>query len=242
MPNYQTQTSSIEYFDGEQKLRGFLAMPTDGGAKRPGVLVAPEWWGLNEYVKRRAVQLADLGYVAFAMDMYGEGRTTTDAVSAEAWARTTRTGALARERASCALRWLQKHPGVSPVRVGAVGFCFGGSVVLELARSGADLRGVASFHGGLATPSPAQSHTLKASILVLHGGDDRFISDEELLAFQREMRSAKADWQLLIFGNAVHSFSNPDSDAANIPGVAYHALTDRRAWSAFEHFLEEVLK
>jgi dienelactone hydrolase len=235
-------TSSIEYFDGTQKLRGFLAMPTDGGAKRPGVLVAPEWWGLNEYVKRRAVQLADMGYVAFAIDMYGDGKTTTEAATAEAWARTTRTGALARKRASCAFRLLQSHPAVCPTRVGAAGFCFGGSVVLELARGGAELRGVASFHGSLATPSPAQSHTLKASILVLHGGDDRFISDDELIEFQREMRNAKADWQVLIFGNAVHSFSNSDADAANIPGVAYHELTDRRAWSAFERFLEQVLK
>lgn len=240
-PDAPVRTSSIDYWDGDQRLCGFLALPQTAGSNHPAVLVGPEWWGLDDYARRRAVQLAAIGYIAFAIDMYGDGKTTADAASAEAWARTTRTGELARRRASCALHWLQSHPAVARSRIGAIGFCFGGSVVLELARSGADVRAVACFHGSLATPMPAQAQTLKASILVLHGGDDGFSPDDELLAFQREMRGARADWQLFIFGNAVHSFSNPDADRAGIAGVAYDPLSDRRAWAAVERFLHESL-
>ncbi len=235
-------TSTVHYHDasGDLSFRGFLARPHQGDARRPGVLVVPEWWGLDAYAKHRAEQIARLGYVALAVDMYGDGITTRDAATAAALARDTRTGAVARERINCALRVLREQPEVDPNRIAAVGFCFGGSVALELARSGAEICGAACFHGSLATPAPARPETLKASILVMNGADDSFVSKNELQAFEDEMRAAGADWQLLSLGGAVHSFSNAAADAAGIPGLAFHARSERRAWRAFEDFLLEV--
>ena len=160
-------TSTVHYHDasGDLSFRGFLARPHQGDARRPGVLVVPEWWGLDAYAKHRAEQIAGLGYVALAVDMYGDGITTRDAATAAALARDTRTGAVARERINCALRVLREQPEVDPKRIAAVGFCFGGSVALELARSGAEICGAACFHGSLATPTPARPETLKASIV-----------------------------------------------------------------------------
>jgi dienelactone hydrolase len=236
----EVHISALDYSHGTLPLRGFLARSLPRDEPTPGVLVAPEWWGANAYVQQRALQLARRGYIALAIDMYGDGRTTADANTATALARDTRTGPLARERATCALDLLRCQPGVDPARLAAVGFCFGGSVVLELARAGADLRGVASFHGSLATPIPAQRETLKASILVLHGADDTFVSDDELRNFSEEMRAADADWQLFSYGSALHSFSNPSADVAAIPGVSYDARSERRSWQAFESFLDEI--
>jgi len=235
------QNSAIEYKLGGTSFHGYLAAPPRAGGKKPGVLVAPEWWGLNAYARSRAEQLARAGYVALAIDMYGDGRITSDPRTASEWAGTCRTGPLARERATRALQWLQEHPAVEPERIAGVGFCFGGSVMLELARSGASVRGVTSFHGSLATPLPAQKGVIRASVLVLHGADDPYVSSEELSTFQSEMREAGADWRLCQFGNAVHSFSNPAADAAKIPGLAYNEAAARRGWQTFENFLAETL-
>ncbi|MHB8351019.1 MAG: dienelactone hydrolase family protein [Vulcanimicrobiaceae bacterium] len=236
----QILTSDVHYSSGDLSFRGFVAEPHQSDADKPGVLVVPEWWGLNAYARHRAEQLARLGYVALAVDMYGDGITTHDATIAAALARDTRIGTVARERINCAFDVLRKRPGVDPKRIVAVGFCFGGSVALELARSGAEIRGAVCFHGSLATPMPARPETLKASILVLNGADDSFVSKNELQAFENEMRAAEADWQLLSLGGAVHSFSNAAADAAGIPGVAFHARSERRAWRAFEDFLLEM--
>ena len=235
------QNSAIEYKLGGTSFHGYLAAPPRAAGKRPGVLVAPEWWGLNAYARSRAEQLAKAGYVALAIDMYGDGRITSDPKTASEWASTTRTGPLARDRVTRGMQWLQEHPAVVPDRIAGVGFCFGGSVMLELARSGAPVRGVASFHGSLATPLPAQKGVLTASVLVLHGADDPYVSNEELATFQSEMREAGADWRLCLFGNAVHSFSNPNADAANIPGLAYNEPAAKRGWQTFENFLAETL-
>jgi len=234
-------TEAIEYQLDGVTFHGHLARPAEDGARRPGVLVAPEWWGLNPYARRRAEQLAALGYVALAIDMYGEGKVTSDAATASAWAGTTRTGPLSRRRSARALQWLQSHPSVRSDRIAGVGFCFGGSVMLELARSGAEVRGVASFHGSLATPLPAERGVLRAAVLVLHGADDPYVTDEEVLTFRNEMRAAGADWRICLFGGAVHSFSNPDADVAGLPGLAYHAPSERRGWRTFLAFLEESL-
>lgn len=231
----------IQYSLGGTTFHGYLALPAEGGGKRPGVLVGPEWWGLNAYAKSRADQLARSGYVALAIDMYGDGKTTSDPATASEWASTTRTGPLARERVNRALQWLQEQPAVDPDRIGGVGFCFGGSVMLELARSGAAVRGVASFHGSLATPLPARKGVLRASVLALHGADDPWVSAEEVQTFQSEMREAGADWEVCLYGNTVHSFSNPDVDALKIPGLAFNAAAARRGWQTFERFLAEAL-
>jgi dienelactone hydrolase len=233
--------STLQYSDGNMRLQGFLARPPSKADSQPAVLVAPEWWGLNLYAKSRARQLAAMGYIALVVDMYGNGAVTDDSETAAALASTTRTGALARRRIIKAFEALSGQPGVDSNRVAAVGFCFGGSVVLELARSGADVRSVTCFHGSLATPLPATAEALKASILVLNGADDPFISQQEILGFEAEMRAAQADWQLVSLGGAVHSFSNPDADRANMTGVSYHCLSERRAWRLFEHFLQETL-
>lgn len=233
--------STLQHTDGDTTLRSFLACPPLKQELQPAVLVVPEWWGLNDYAKNRARQLAALGYVTLAVDMYGDGMITDDPKVAATLASTTRTGDLARRRISGALDVLRSQATVDPNRLAAVGFCFGGSVVLELARAGANVRSVTCFHGSLATPMPARAETLKASILVLHGANDNFISDQELLAFKAEMHTAQADWQFLALGRAVHSFSNPDADRSNISGVSYHALSAKRAWRFFESFLEETL-
>ncbi|WP_163097872.1 dienelactone hydrolase family protein [Acidithiobacillus ferrianus] len=235
------EESVLEYQDGDDTLLGYLVRPSFTSVVRPAVLVVPEWWGLNTYAKHRARQLAESGYVALAADMYGNGAVTENPEVAASRAQQFRTGAVARARIRAAFDALQAQPEVDRDRVGAVGFCFGGSVVLELARSGAPVRSVTCFHGSLSTPLPAQRGIITSSVLVLHGADDSFISNEEVIAFGEEMRAAKADWQLLSLGGAVHSFSNPEADQAGITGIAFHPASARRAWRIFESFLQETL-
>ncbi len=231
----------IKYKVGDVECQGFLAYDTDATGKRPGVLVAPEWWGLTEYPKHRAEQLAALGYVAFAMDTYGDGKTTDDPKQAGKWA-----GALKgnidelRARANAALDVLKSQPNVDPDKLAAIGYCFGGTTVLELARSGAPLRGVVSFHGGLGTPHPEDAKNIKGSVLICHGGDDKFESPEEIAAFQQSMRDAKVDWVMNIYGGAVHAFTNPEADKHGIPGIGYNANADKRSWQAMKEFFEEI--
>jgi len=237
------KTEALKYNIGSQEYIGLLAYDDASSGKRPAVLVAPEWWGLTDYAKHRAEQLAGLGYVAFAMDPYGGGKTTNDPAVAGQWA-----GALKgdpkelRARAAAALGVLKNNPLVEPSKVAAIGYCFGGTTVLELARSGADLAGVVSFHGGLATKMPAAPGNVKAKVLVCHGGDDSFESPEEIAAFQQEMRGAGVDWQMNIYGGAVHSFTNPEADKHGIKGIAYNEKADKRSWQAMKDFFEEVFK
>ncbi len=237
------RTDKVTYRQGDAELVGFLSYDDAVVGMRPGVLVAPEWWGVNEYAKRRVEQLARLGYVAFALDMYGKGKTTTDPKEAGLLAGSFRNDRqLMRARAAAALDVLKSRPQVDPTRLAAIGYCFGGTVVLELARSGADLKGVVSFHGGLATPNPADAKNIKGKLLVLHGADDTFESPAEIAAFQEEMRQARVDWQMVFYGGAVHSFTNPDADKAGIKGVAYNEAADRRSWQAMQDFFAEIFK
>jgi dienelactone hydrolase len=237
----EIKTESVTWRHEETTCHGHLAIPAGTTGRRPAVLVGPEWWGLNQYAKDRAEQLAKSGYVALAIDMFGDGRITGDPKVASEWASTTRTGALSRSRSTRALEFLRNHPAVDADRVAGVGFCFGGSVMLELARNGAPVRAVTSFHGSLATPSPAKKGTLRAAILVLTGADDPYVSEEELRTFKSEMQEAGADWEMCLLGNAVHSFSNPDADAAKLPGIAYNEPAARRGWQKFNNFLAETV-
>ncbi len=233
----------VEYRHGATQLAGYLAYDDSLTGRRPGVLVVHEWWGLNDYAKRRAEQLAQLGYVAFAIDMYGNGKTTTQPKVAGEWADQFRKDrALMRARAQAGLEVLKNRPQVDPARIAAIGYCFGGMVVLELARAGADLKGVVSFHGGLSTPNPADARNIKGRVLVLHGADDPFESPAEIAAFQDEMRQAKVDWQMVYYGNAVHAFSNPDAGRAGLKGVAYNEAADRRSWLAMRNFFDEIFR
>jgi len=237
----EVREERVEYWCGDTLLVGHLLVPDEAVAPRPGVLVFPEWWGVNDYPRRRARQLAAHGYVAFAADMFGDGATTDDAAEAAQWSADTRLGPLSRARSRAALKVLVARPGVDADRVAAIGFCFGGDVALELARDGADLRGVVAFHASLTSIEPAAAGRLSAAVLALHGADDPLTPPERVAAFADEMRAAKADWQLVSYGGAVHSFSNPDADAAGIDGVAYDEPAARRAWTHHLTFLTEVL-
>jgi dienelactone hydrolase len=209
--------------------------------KRPGVLVMPEAFGLGTHATQRAERLASLGYVALAGDPYGNGLQVTDLQEA-----IKRAGALRedlatfRQRARVALDTLASLPQVDASRLAAIGYCLGGTFALELARDGAPLRGVVSFHGGLETPRPAVAGQVKAKILVCTGADDPFVPVAQVNALAEEMTKAQADWQIMSYGGTVHSFTNPDADRVGVPGIAYNMLADERSWKAMAAFFEEI--
>jgi dienelactone hydrolase len=233
-------TKTVEYKQGDQVFEGFLAYDTAGPARKPGVLVVHEWNGINPHTRAAAEKLASWGYVAFAPDIYGKGirPATPDLAKAES-SKYGGNRPLLRARVQLGLDELRKLPNVDPAKVAAIGFCFGGMTVLELARSGADVKGVATFHGILATPTPADAKNIKAKVLVLHGADDPFVPDAQVKAFEEEMRGGKVDWVLVSYGNAVHAFTNPAHGTDRTKPLAYDATVDRRAWEALKAFLGE---
>lgn len=233
-------TKTVEYQQDGAIFRGFLAYDDAGAGKRPGVLVVHEWWGLNDYTKRRTEQLAQMGYVALAADMYGRGVTTRDPQEAARLAGQIRGTPLMRQRARAALHVLAENQLVDRRRLAAIGFCFGGTTVLELAYSGAEVAGVVSFHGGLPLPQPEDLKQIKASILVLHGADDPLAPAQEVAAFEQAMRQAGVDWQLILYGGALHSFSNPAAGSDKSKGVAYDARAAARSWQAMQTFFQEI--
>ena len=202
-------TQVVPYNHNGATLKGFLAYDDAIVGKRPGVLVVHEFWGLNDFAKQRTEKLAELGYVALAADMYGEGKVTGDREEARRLAGHIRSTPLMRERAQTALQVLATNELVDPKRLAAIGFCFGGTTVLELAYSGAPVVGVVSFHGGLTVPKPEDWKNCRASFLILHGAEDPHIKQEDIAAFQQAMRQGEADWQMNYYGGAVHSFANP---------------------------------
>lgn len=232
---------AVVYQEGDTTLRGLIAFDDASDAKRPAVIVVHEWWGLGEHAKQSARDLAAMGYVGFALDMFGEGRLTDDPAVAGEWAGAIRGNPeLMGARFAAALATLREHPLVDTGRVAGIGYCFGGTVVLEMARAGLDLRGVVSFHGGLKSAWGDNPRDVRASVLVLHGADDPLVPDDEVAAFQAEMRAAKADWQFIGYGNAVHSFTNPDVDRHGMAAARYDARAAARAWGAMAQFLAEV--
>jgi len=237
------RTKTVEYKHGDVVLTGYLSYDPSVKGKRPGVLVLPEWWGVNDYARHRADMLAQLGYIAFVADVYGSGFNTTSPDQAGKHAgefRANRT--LMRERVTAALDVLRKHELCDPRRIAAIGYCFGGTCVLELARSGAEIAGVVSFHGGLSTLNPADAKNIKCKVLVCHGGNDTFESPEEVAAFQKEMRESNVDWQMNVYGGAVHGFTNPGAGKFGIPGVGYNERADIRSWEAMRLFFGEIFK
>lgn len=234
-------TRSVEYCQGNTLLEGYLAFDDTIAGKRPGVLLVHEWTGLGSYVRKRAAQLAHLGYVAFAVDIYGKGvRPQTPDEAAREAGKFLSDRKLLRARALAGMEELLKQQQVDPERVAAIGYCFGGTTVLELARSGADLKGVVSFHGGLTAANPSEGKNIRAKVLVLHGGDDPHVPPQHVAAFQEEMRNGGVDWQMVIYGGAVHSFTNPDSGSDPSKGVAYNEKADRRSWEAMKSFFAEI--
>lgn len=237
------RTEVVEYRDGDQICEGFLAWDDGVKGKRPGVVVVHEWMGLNDYAKDRARQLAGLGYVAFAADIYGKGIRAKDANEAGRLAGKFKGDLpLLRSRARAAFDTLAKNPRVDVAKIFAMGYCFGGTTALELARGGAPLAGVVSFHGGLATKNPADAKNVKGPVLVLHGAADPYVPPAEVAAFQKEMDDAKVDWQMVFYAGAVHAFTNPAAGNDPSKGAAYDAKADRRSWEAMKAFFAELAK
>lgn len=236
------QTRDVEYQDGALKMRGVLAYDDAQTGKRPGILVVHEAWGLGEHAMERAKMLAKEGYVALAADMYGDRRLASDLPQAmELIGELTTDPGKLRRRSKSALAALKAQPNVDPTRLAAIGFCFGGTTVLELARCGADVKGVVSFHGGLQTAAPAEPGAVTPKVLVCTGADDPMIPPDQVVAFEDEMRKAGADWQVIAYGNTVHSFTNPDAGkTVKLDGVAYNAQTDKRSWAAMQSFFDEI--
>ncbi len=237
----EIRREKIEYRDGDTTLEGLVVYDTRTAGKRPGVVVVHQWKGLGDYEAKRAEMLAELGFLAFCADIYGKGvRASNPQDAAQLASKYKDNRPLLRSRVTAAFDQMRRHALVDPVRTAAIGYCFGGTTVLELARSGAPALGVVSFHGGLSTPSPASKASLKARVLALHGADDPFVPPAEVEGFAREMREAGADWQLVAYGGAVHSFT--DWNAGNDPsrGAAYEKKADLRSWEAMRAFFREL--
>ncbi len=220
---------------------GYVARPQGAGQDHPGVIVVHEWWGLNDYAKQRARDLAKLGYIALAVDMYGGGKTTDDPGVAGKMAGQVRGDAgVMRERINKGLEELRRIDGVDKNRIAAIGFCFGGTTVLELARSGADIEGVVSFHGGLGTDKRAGKGDINASVLVLHGAADITVSPEELQALKDELHKAEADWMLIEYADAKHAFTNPKAAERESAAIGYDETAARRSWQHMKLFFDEL--
>lgn len=241
-------TRDVDYEHNGVKLRGYLAYDDSKvkEGKLPGVLVVHEWWGLNDYVKGRAVQLANLGYVAFALDMYGTGVLAADPKQAGELAGQFYGKPLMAERAQAGLEQLLATGYVDASKVAAIGYCFGGSTVQALAYSGAPLAGIVSFHGGLIPASAEAAARVKAKILMCHGALDPSSSQEKIDAFLKSLNDGKLDYQFVIYSGAYHAFTNPASDATAVkfPGmkgfVAYSPTADRRSWQDMQMFFDEI--
>lgn len=237
---------TVTYQAGGRTFQGYIAYDDTVQGKRPGVLVVHEWWGLNDYARSRARQLAALGYTALAVDMYGGGKTADHPKDAGAFAaEVKRNWDVAKARFLAARDVLVKHPTVDPARIAAIGYCFGGGVVLQMAREGVDLKGVVSFHGSLATDRPARPGAVKARILVYNGAADPFVKPEQVTAFQREMDAAGARYRFVNLPGAKHAFTNPGATELgkrfNLP-LAYNAEADKRSWAGMQAFFQEIFK
>lgn len=238
-----THTETIEYKHGDAVLEGFLAYDDAIKGPRPGVLIVHQWKGLGDYEKKRAEMLAQLGYNVFALDIYGKGVRPKESADAGAEAgKYKRDRELLRARAKAGLKVLREQKNTDPQRIAAIGYCFGGTTVIELARSGADVAGVVSFHGGLDSPKPESGKNIHCKVLALHGANDPFVPAKELAAFEDELRSAGVDWQLVKYGGAVHSFTDWNAGQDNSKGAAYNEQADKRSWEHMKLFLAEIFK
>jgi len=223
--------------------KALVAYDAGQTGKRPAILVVPEWWGFNDYVKSRAKQLATLGYIAMAVDMYGNGKIAANPKEAQALATPYyKNPGLAKTHLDAALKKLEEYKQADPSNVAAIGYCFGGSVVLNAARLGADLKGVVSFHGGL-IGAPANKSLLKAKILVCQGGADKFVPEDDVKKFRHEMDSIGADYTFKSYDNATHAFTNPDATANgkkfNMP-IEYNAAADKASWIDMQSFFRKI--
>lgn len=244
--NAKVVGEEIAYQSDAVELKGYLAYDDEFQAKRPGVLVVHEWWGHNDYVRKRARMLAKLGYTALALDMYGNGKQADHPDEAGKFAGEVRKNmAEAERRFRAALAQLRIHPTVDPEKVAAIGYCFGGGIVLEMTRRGLDLDGVVSFHGSLSTSHPAKKGKVKAKLLVLNGDADPLTTPEQIKAFKQEMTEAGVDFTFIGYPGAKHAFTNPEADRLgeqfNMP-LAYNPIADKQSLAVMQRFLEELFK
>ncbi|HXS51312.1 MAG TPA: dienelactone hydrolase family protein [Usitatibacter sp.] len=233
---------TIEYKYNDMTMKGYLAYDDAKKGARPGVLVVHEWWGLNDYIKERTRQVAALGYVAFAPDMYGEGKVTNDPKQAGAWAGEVVESGERAARAKAGLAVLLRQANVKKDDIGAMGFCFGGGTVLALAYSGEKLRGVATFHGSLFAPSDEERTRIHAPILIMQGEKDPFVKPETIQQVKDALDAAHADWYMVTYADAVHAFTNPKADDYHVPGIGYNEKAAKRSWAEMEHFFHVQLQ
>ena len=241
------ETKEIEYACGQTSFKGYAAWEDDKSGTRPGILIAHAWRGRDEFSKQKALDLAQLGYVALAADVYGEGITAENNDDAAALMRPLFLDRkLLQDRIKSAYEALRKHPLVNPQKIGGIGYCFGGLTIIELYRSGVELKGAVSFHAVLGTSLGGQtaktvpiSPSVKGSLLILHGHDDPLVSQEDLIRIQDELTKANVDWQLHIYGRTKHAFTNPEANDSKM-GLVYNAQADKRSWQTMKTFFNEI--
>ncbi len=236
------QSRVVDYVQDGVALQGYLAWDDAGKGMRPGVLVVHEWWGHNDHARRAADRLARAGYVAFALDMFGKGKLATHPESAQAFvAEATRDVDVARVRFQAARAQLEAHERVDAARIGAIGYCFGGAVVLSMAKAGADLRAVGTFHAALVAGKPTEPGKVRAKLLVQTGAADPMVPAEAVAAFEKDMAAAGASCRVIRYPGAVHSFTNPDADGRGMEGLRYDAAADRKSWAELLRFFRKEL-
>lgn len=237
------KTETVTYKVGDKTYKGYLAYDDATKTKRPGILVVHEFWGLDDYAKKRAEQLAGLGYVAFCPDMYGEGKVTEHPKEAAKMAAEVRANqAEWLNRANAGLKILRDNPLVDGKKLAGIGYCFGGSTVLSLANSGSDVAAVVSFHGAIPIPDEDAAKKIKTKILICHGAADSFIKEDTIQKMRGIYDRTGVDYQMIYYGGAVHSFTVPGATAKNIPGIRYDASADRRSWAAMKSLFDEAFK
>ena len=233
---------TVQYKDQDTELESIISLPKTKGL-HPGIIVVHDWMGMGPFVKQQIQKLSDLGYVAIAADIYGKaGQPSSQEEAGKVAGIYKADRALTRRRAQLAMNELLKIPGVDPKNIAVMGFCFGGMVSLELARSGADLKGVVTFHGSLDTPNPKDGSKIKAEVLALHGADDPYVPAKDVDAFEKEMRDGKVKWELVKYGGAVHAFTNPAAGNDNSKGAAYNAEAAEKSWVAMKDFFARIFK
>ena len=236
-------TEEIRYLDGDTELQGHIYYDDSFAEKRPGVLVVHEWWGLDDYAKRRATMLAELGYVAFAADMYGVGKVTEHPDQAQEWMMVNASNVDGwRARANLALQQLASHEKSDSNLLAAIGYCFGGATVMQLAYTGAPVKGVASFHGSLPLPKEDEHPPIDGRVLILHGDSDPFIERDHVEKFKAALTAENADWEMVSYGGVLHSFTNPGADQHGMPALKYDAQADRRSWARLQQFFTEIFE
>jgi len=235
----EIKTEVVDYSQGDTKLQGFVAWDSAVSGKRPGVLVVHEWWGSNQHARNQAERLAKAGYVGFAVDMYGKGKVATHPNDAKAFmAEATSDFSREKARFDAALVLLKQRPEVDPTKIAAIGYCFGGGVVLDMLRSGESFSLVATFHGALGSKQQLKPGN-KTRVLVMHGAADPMITQEQLAAFKKEMSAAHVRYEVSEYPGAKHGFTNPDADKAGMPGLAYDAKADEASFAALLKALKE---